>query len=92
MRTQIQLVKASVDTLDLIIKKMTEASETWRKELETIRNSQTSDETDERLLVLSQRIKTGSETIRVFVADFKDDAESLCSVLTNSHTLFKGEE
>jgi len=89
MRTQIQLMKCSLDRLDLIIKKMQEASNMWRKDLESISNDQVSEKTDEDLVILSHRMKNGADTIRVYIAEHINNTVDLSSIVANSHSLFK---
>jgi hypothetical protein len=89
MRTQIQLTKAAIDRLDLIIEKMKAASGTWRKDLVDISNEQLSEATDEALVLLTQRVKCGAETMKVYVNEYVKDTEDLSVVVINSHSLFK---
>jgi len=93
MRTQLELMKCSLDRLDLIIKRMQEASDVWRKDLEALCTNESSsvmtEEADEGLVMLSHRIKNGLDIVRVFVSDYVKDAIDLSIVLTKSHSLFK---
>ena len=89
MRTQEELVKSSIERLDLIIKKLLEAKEVWGKEYDFLVSSSPSDERDQRLISLSQRIKSGSETAKLFVDEFSNDAKDLFDVVVKSETLFR---
>ena len=90
MRTQKELIRDAVDTLDLIIKKMLEVSVKWREELMFL-ETQHPDKEDEKLIDLATRIKLGAEVIRTHTTDFSKDASSLEQIVNGTAFLFKGE-
>jgi hypothetical protein len=88
MRTQKELMRDAVDTLDLIIKKMLDASVKWGEELMFLETYP--DKEDEKLVDLATRIKLGAEVIRTYTTDFSKDALSLEQVVNGTAFLFKG--
>jgi hypothetical protein len=88
MRTQKELVKDAIDTLNLIIKKMSDASIKWQVGLDLL--SSDPEKEDDKLVDLVIRMKLGSELVKTYITDFSNDTNTLERVVNGTAFLFRG--